>query len=216
MEYVNLTPHEVRLNDGRVFPPSGTVARVATGYSEVEPGLFRAKFGEVVALPSPAEGIRYIVSGMVAQAVPDRADVVSPATGHPEAVRENGQIVSVPGFVTAADGPSPAARKPETAKVLYKHNCADSAKYHRGKYRHYAKLVSSVDTNQTNGYAFVGDFLSFESEHLLPVGSLVVERCGDSVTAYRVTGDDEKTEVANCPASRMVNFIRQLAEEVKK
>lgn len=32
-------------------------------------------------------------------AAPQREDFVCPATGHPEAVRVNGQIVSVPGFV---------------------------------------------------------------------------------------------------------------------
>jgi hypothetical protein len=30
-----------------------------------------------------------------------RSDLVSPATGHPDCVRENGQIKSVPGFVRA-------------------------------------------------------------------------------------------------------------------
>ena len=28
--YINLTPHPISLNDGRVFAPSGTVARVTT------------------------------------------------------------------------------------------------------------------------------------------------------------------------------------------
>jgi hypothetical protein len=50
------------------------------------------------------ELVIYIVSGLVAQApsVRGRSDVVSPATGHPDAKRNSaGQIVSVPGFVRA-------------------------------------------------------------------------------------------------------------------
>ena len=101
-KYVNLTPHPVRLNDGREFPPSGTVARVAASYTPFdENGVCRAVFGPVQGLPDPQPGVIYIVSALVAQAA-RRDDVVSPATGHPLARRDaSGQIVSVPGFVRA-------------------------------------------------------------------------------------------------------------------
>ena len=56
---------------------------------------------EVQGLPAPEEGVYLIVSALVAQAA-KRADVVSPATGHPDVVRDQkGQIASVPGFVRA-------------------------------------------------------------------------------------------------------------------
>jgi hypothetical protein len=102
MKFINLTPHEIRLNDGRVLPPSGTVARVSSAHSPFdENGVCQVNFGEIAGLPSPQDGVLYIVSGMVAAAA-KRPDVVSPATGHPEAKRdERGQIVSVPGFVRA-------------------------------------------------------------------------------------------------------------------
>ena len=102
MRFINLTPHAIKLNDGTVFEPSGTIARVSTNHSEFDAdGICRIVFGDVQNLPSPQEGVVYITSGMVAAAViKDRHDVVSPATGHPECVRdENGRIVSVPGFV---------------------------------------------------------------------------------------------------------------------
>lgn len=102
MKVINLTPHVVKLNDGTEFPPSGTVARVATGYTafSVEfPPVCKATFGAVTGLPPAEPGTLFVVSGMVSAAVPDRADVVAPATGHPLAVRKDGQIVSVPGFV---------------------------------------------------------------------------------------------------------------------
>lgn len=98
MEFINLTPHIVRLNSGKEFPPSGIVARVSSSYREVMSGMFRVEFGEVVGLPEEKEGTMYIVSGMVAAAT-NRKDVVSPATGHPAAVRKEGQIYSVPGFI---------------------------------------------------------------------------------------------------------------------
>lgn len=100
VEYVNCTPHSIHLNDGAVFAPSGTVARCQASFSEFVDGICRQQFGEVQDLPAPQPGTRYIVSAMVlATLAGSRPDVVAPATGHPECVRANGHIVSVPGFV---------------------------------------------------------------------------------------------------------------------
>ncbi len=99
MKFVNLTPHAIVLNDGRTFEPSGVIARVAASFAEAGPDLFTQVFGDVENLPAPVEGTKLIVSGLVKAAVPDRDDVVAPATGHPNTVREQGRIVSVPGFV---------------------------------------------------------------------------------------------------------------------
>lgn len=102
MQIVNLTPHEIRLNDGKVFPASGQVARVSTSYTDVVvvEGIpfTTTTFGAVQGLPAPEDGVLYIVSGVVASACPDRKDLIAPTTNHPLAKRENGQIVSVPCF----------------------------------------------------------------------------------------------------------------------
>ncbi len=118
MKLINLTPHTVRLNGGREFPPSGQVARVKArhradawlsdgpdGAVELDDEFFRGAvpvyrtvFGQVEGLPEPAEGTVYIVSGVVAAACRGRDDVVCPATGHGETVRRDGQVWSVPGF----------------------------------------------------------------------------------------------------------------------
>lgn len=104
MKFINLTPHTIRLNDGRSFDPSGVVARVSADLQTVESvggvTLFRQTFGEVEGLPAETSGTMYIVSAMVLAAV-DRLDCVAPATGSRETIRdEAGHIVSVPGFVT--------------------------------------------------------------------------------------------------------------------
>lgn len=101
MNYINLTPHSIRLNDGRVFDASGNIARVSSVHSDFVNDLCDVTFGPITGLPEPQEGILYIVSGVVASAA-GRTDVVAPATGHKDCVRENGQVVSVPGFVKAA------------------------------------------------------------------------------------------------------------------
>jgi len=99
----DLTPHIVRLNDGQSFPPSGQVARLAVEYQPTGDGLTAvAVFGPIQGLPEPEEGTIYVASALVAQAAANlgRTDVYSPATGHPQAVRNaDGQVVSVPFLV---------------------------------------------------------------------------------------------------------------------
>lgn len=102
MKFVNVTPHAIVLNNGVCFASEG-VARVAASFSAFDAdGCCSQEFGEVTGLPAPQEGVLYIVSGLVLTAAKaaGRDDVVAPATGHPEVVRnEAGHIVSVPGFV---------------------------------------------------------------------------------------------------------------------
>lgn len=99
IKFVNCTAYEVRLNDGRVFPPSGIIARrtaKCTGFDS--DGIATIKH-EVVNLPVASQNTIYIVAEIVKTAEPQRADLVCPAYGHPDAVCVNGQIVSVPGFI---------------------------------------------------------------------------------------------------------------------
>lgn len=57
MKIVNLTPHIVRLNSGREFPPSGVVARISTSYAPIEQvdgiPFTRTSWGAAVNLPPP-------------------------------------------------------------------------------------------------------------------------------------------------------------------
>ena len=101
-EVINLTPHIIRLNDGTEYPPSGVVARVSSEYRGLTPShppCYSVVYGEVTGLPELQDGVRYIVSGMVASACKGRHDLLVPATGHLAAVRRDGQVYSVPGFI---------------------------------------------------------------------------------------------------------------------
>ena len=101
MRFINLTPHNINMNDGSVFSPSGTIARVSTTFSDFDQhGVCQQQYGQVTGLPNPEEGVMFIVSALVLNAVKDRVDLVAPATSHKDTNRsESGQIVSVPGFV---------------------------------------------------------------------------------------------------------------------
>jgi len=97
--------------------------------------------------------------------------------------------------------------------VLYAHDCKGDSRYHLSKYKHWAKKVSSVDVTKTNGYAFIGQFLDVRSEHKLPVGSVVVEVCGDNVRAYKLTKDGKK-RFAEANRKSMSDLIAKVAEEI--
>jgi hypothetical protein len=95
--------------------------------------------------------------------------------------------------------------------VLYTHNCKGSAKYHLSKYKHWAKQLAGIDATKTNGYAFLGEFLKVTSEHMLPSGSIVVEVCGMSITAYSITANG-KEEIGSARTDSMHSFIQTLSE----
>lgn len=99
-------------------------------------------------------------------------------------------------------------------KVVYEHECKDSARHHLAKYKHWAKLITSVDTNKTNGFAFGGEFLDVNSEHKLDVGSLVVEACGDTITLFRID-EDGKAELTVAQKNKMSALIERAAKELE-
>lgn len=112
MEIINLTPHEVVLDNGFVhisFPPSGNVARVDQ-ITEVERIEYDVADGiklklpvhlapklRVMNLPNEKPDTYYIVSSYVAQAI-KRSDLLSPLTDSSAVRDENGKIISVKMF----------------------------------------------------------------------------------------------------------------------
>lgn len=101
--FINVTPHAITLNNGVVFPASGTVARVSNTFGNPDgDNVMDIHYGDINGLPEPADNTLYIVSAIVLSAAKEkgRTDCVAPATGHPDCVRsDKGFIVSVPGFV---------------------------------------------------------------------------------------------------------------------
>lgn len=101
MKFINLTPHDITLNNGTVYPSVGS-ARLADTYSDFDDnGVCTVHHGDIINLPDSKAGTCYIVSSLVLDAAKKkgRNDVVAPATGHPDCKRHNGSIVSVPGFI---------------------------------------------------------------------------------------------------------------------
>lgn len=106
--FYNYTPHTIVLNNGTKYDSVGVarvsvgVARVSNTFSEVDDnGICSVCYGDITGLPEPADGCTYIVSALVLAAAKaaGRTDCVAPATGHPDCVRKDGFIVSVPCFV---------------------------------------------------------------------------------------------------------------------
>lgn len=109
--FINLTPHSIFvtihpdfLDDrGLEYPASGQVARMAANRAEGQlcgpHRMIQQSFGAVEGLPDPVAGVIYIVSNIILNELAgSRPDVVAPDMG-PDAIRNNGQIVAVRGFV---------------------------------------------------------------------------------------------------------------------
>lgn len=108
------------------------------------------------------------------------------------------------------------AKKSESKELaLYTHNCKGSASHHLSKYKHWAKLITSVDTTKTNGFAFQGEWLNVKLEHKLPVNSVVVEVCHKDITAYVITKNG-KQKINEADTSSMSNFIEELNEFLER
>ena len=101
--FINCTPHALTVEGLGTLPASGVVPRCAV-VRTVAPAIAGIRTtaqttGQVTGLPEAAPDTVYIVSGMVLSALNGtRPDVVAPDTGS-DAIRENGQIVAVRGFV---------------------------------------------------------------------------------------------------------------------
>ena len=96
MKIRNLTPHTVNFPEqGIDIAPEDSPARVSvstthTGESLCGIPISKNSYGEVVGLPDTQDGVVYLVSLMVAQAKPDRTDLVIVN----EAIRdESGKII---------------------------------------------------------------------------------------------------------------------------
>lgn len=74
-----------------MYEPSGVVARVENTFTEFIDDISTIEYGNVENLPEEQhENIYYIVSALVLNATCNRrADVVSPASGHPECKRNS-------------------------------------------------------------------------------------------------------------------------------
>lgn len=83
-EFINLTPHDINyLGETPItIPPQAPAARCEVERKQV--GILggipinATTFGEVQGLPAPKPGTYYIVSAIVAQACPERADLLIP------------------------------------------------------------------------------------------------------------------------------------------
>lgn len=122
MKFINLTPHNIEIEGLGSFPPSGKVARVRATEKETKfDGLLcvqKGPFVEVENLPGPKDGVIYIVSGFVREALGEmRPDVVAPDTGPTAQRNKKGQISFVRRLVVANCEPPICKKEVECKRV---------------------------------------------------------------------------------------------------
>lgn len=109
MKLVNLTPHDVVVyNDKgeviKTYPKSGKVARIQddvtiTGVIDGVP-VGGITYGDAIDLPDPQDGVYYIVSLVVRQALPHRKDLISPDTSKGAVRDDQGRILGTTRFIS--------------------------------------------------------------------------------------------------------------------
>lgn len=106
--------------------------------------------------------------------------------------------------------------KSENEKVIYTHNCYNASNNHFRKYKHWCKLIEDIDSNKTNGFAFIGDFLFTDKENLVNKNSFVVEVCANDLSLYKITGDNEKELILEGKSSKYVTFIKECVKAINE
>lgn len=103
-QVINLTPHKVTLvgpSGESTYMPEPVPARVEMTQTPVGTlagwPVMKTTYGRVIGLPEPQEGVWYIVSTIVKDHAKERTDLIVPDSGN--AIRKDGQIVGVPGFI---------------------------------------------------------------------------------------------------------------------
>lgn len=143
---MNLCPHPINLYINGVLNstimPSGKIARCEQKQEYVETWLLipitRQTFGKVTGLPAPHEGVRYIVSARVAEACPDRKDLVVPG---PAVRDEDGNQIGCEGF-----------------SVMYKNTVNSSTTDREKAIKAVDNLMVALEEADTLGY-YMGDIL---------------------------------------------------------
>lgn len=146
---MNLCPHPINLYINGVLNstimPSGKIARCEQKQEYVETWLIipitRQTFGKVTGLPAPHEGVRYIVSSRVADACPDRKDLVVPG---PAVRDENGNQIGCEGF-----------------SVMYKNTVNSSTTDREKAIKAVDNLMVALEEADTLGY-YMGDILKIK------------------------------------------------------
>ena len=100
---INLTPHDLNIvaNDGSTVTinRSGNIARVAqtelVSATINEFDVTSIEYGAVENLPAEKDGVYYVVSRMVASAVPGRSDLLVPG---PLVRDDEGRVIGARGF----------------------------------------------------------------------------------------------------------------------
>lgn len=99
MKIINKTPHDVNVVDEknnvlRTYLRSDSQIRISSqikrvGFADDETPLTVTEYGEAYGLPEYVDGVYYIVSALVKNALPERSDLLIPA----EQVRDGAGMV---------------------------------------------------------------------------------------------------------------------------
>lgn len=100
-------------------------------------------------------------------------------------------------------------------KIIYKTDNYDDSNYHVRSGHCWAKIITDIDINKTNGYAFIGDFIKVKEENLVLVDSIIIEHDNGGFICYKATKDG-KIELAKGNRRNIISFILKVNDLLKE
>jgi hypothetical protein len=100
-------------------------------------------------------------------------------------------------------------RKPIRIKAEYRHKCNGMSNIHQNAYKHWAMVLTGVDITRSDNRAFEGGWLAMGESHYIKLGSVVVEVCDKTITAYLATANG-MSKMSDTHTDVMGGFIKYL------
>lgn len=100
-------------------------------------------------------------------------------------------------------------------KIIYKTENYDDSNYHIRSSHCWAKIITDIDINKTNGYAFIGDFIKVKEENLVLVDSIIIEHDNGGFICYKATKNG-KIELAKGNRRNIISFILKVNDLLKE
>lgn len=103
-------------------------------------------------------------------------------------------------------------RRRQLAQITYHHQCFEKSLYHRQKH-HWAKLITSIDQGKDGQYIINGTFLPVHKVSVIKKNSIVIERCNNQLTCFKVVGaENQKVQLAKNNTENVQEFILDVVQ----
>lgn len=104
------------------------------------------------------------------------------------------------------------SRMLEKPLVSYRHDSFNAIYCRATSRKPWCMLITKIDIDRNGEHAFCGRFLKPGHVHQVPLGSVVVEFCGENICLYKAIGNYHKKGIARCGCDVLIQFMQKVSE----